>query len=108
MGFSLFIKLAIVLSILAVSLFIKKRVGNRQFNHFIIVVQLGNLFMYLTDTFYRIAISAFTFDIIFWSLCLLGIVCLIDSISNVSRLAFFNIPVTFIYLILTAYFIGHR
>lgn len=105
MDFLTIIKLVIVLLLLVFGLFLKKKVGNKPFNYMILVLQTITLGLFFTDTFYRMNISIFAFDLIFWSLLALGIVCSVDSSRAISRLSFLNIPMTFIFFMLVAFFL---
>lgn len=101
------LKLLIVLGILVFGLIVKRRIGNRQFNYWVLSLQTLTLALYFTDTFSRIGVSMFTFDTIFWSILALGIVCTIDSMRIVTRLALINILMNFVLVNLVAFFIGH-
>lgn len=107
MDFYLILKFIIIFIIISFNMFMRKRINKNHFNYFVLTLQIITLFLFFTNTFYRMDISLFIFDVLFWSMTLLGIVCLKDSIKAVSRLSFFNIPVTFIFILLLSYFLGN-
>lgn len=101
------LKLLTVLAILVSGLIVKRRIGNRQFNYWVLSLQTLTLALYFTDTFSRIGVSLFTFDTIFWSILALGIVFTVDSMRIVTRLALINILMNFVLFNLVAFFLGH-
>ena len=100
-------QLLIVLTTLISGLNVKKRIGNREFNYWVLFLQTLTLALYFTNTFSRLGVSLFAFEIIFWSMSALGIVCLVDSVRIVTRLALINSVLTFVSINLIVFFLGH-
>lgn len=107
MNLMIMFQLVIVIVILVSGLFVRRRIGNRQFNYGVLSLQALILALYFTNTFARIGMPLPAFDTVFWSILALGIVCTVDSMRIVTRLALINILMNFVLINLIAFFLGH-
>lgn len=75
--------------------FIKTRII---LNGTVLVMHMIVLFLFFTAKFDRLGLSYMSFDIIWWSMAILGVICCYDLNRIKSKLIFWAFPTTFLFV----------